>query len=185
MLVRRSPISPPSSSSELTSASGERGKKVCGTALRFVFEAIAAAAAAALRGRTDTATHLHARLPHYSVEFRRQAMLCPHRERRPRPRTCLSLPEVPPPPQPLLHSRRRLLRLRLPACLVALFLSGCGGGRGLSPICFGRRNRRRHQPTERPRYFFSPPPRVAAVPRGARRDRLLGRSSSARRGESI
>ena len=74
----------------------------------------------------------------------------------------------------------------LPACLVAPFLSGCGGGRGLSPICFGRRNRRRHQPTERPRYFFSPPPpRVAAVPRGARRDRLLGRSSSARRGESI
>ena len=125
MLVRSSPISPPSSSSELTSASGERGKKVCGTALRFVFEAIAAAAAAALRGRTDTATHLHARLPHYSGEFRRQAMLCPHRERRtwrrPRPRTCLSLPEVPPPPQPLLHSRLRLLRL--PPCLPCRALS--------------------------------------------------------------
>ena len=34
-------------------------------------------------------------------------------------------------------------RPRPPACAF------CGGGRGLSPICFGRRNRRRHQPTDR------------------------------------
>ena len=71
-------------------------------------------------------------------------------------------------------------------CLVAPSLSDCGGGRGLSPICFGRRNRRRHQPTERGT-FSRRRRRRRGSPRcrAARRDRLLGRSSSARRGESI